>query len=872
MKTNSIRNAFLNFFQRNGHEIMKSSPLIPHHDPSLMFTNSGMVQFKNWFTGFEHSRFSRVTTAQKCLRAGGKHNDLENVGYTARHHTFFEMLGNFSFGDYFKEQAIYYAWQLITREFSINPDKLYITVYSEDDEAYNIWHKITGFDSNKILRIATSDNFWSMGETGPCGPCSEIFFDHGAKYQGGLPGTAEQDGDRYTEIWNLVFMQYEQLADKTKIKLPRPSIDTGMGIERIAAVLQGVNDNFLIDSFQHVIQASQEISGNINDLVSHKVIADHLRSSVFLIADGVIPSNEGRGYVLRRIMRRAMRHVHHLGYNKAMLHQLAPILIEEMGTAYSETVQAKQTILSVLKLEEERFSETLDKGIKILKQNINDMGSDKIMSGQVAFKLYDTYGFPLDLTKDILRSHRLEICEKEFEVAMNQQKAIARASWVGSGEHSEDKIWFDLYERHGATEFLGYETDETEAIIISILVQGKEVDKLEIGQEGIIILNHTPFYGESGGQVGDIGKIIIFANHLEKEENFIEDFLEIIDTQVHHKIFAHYAKASVIKITVGDKVKARIDKKYRQQVRSHHSATHLLHYALRKHLGDHVTQKGSLVSHDKLRFDFVHNKGLTFDEIKEIEKTIQTMIMQNDYTDTRLMEYTNAIKEGAMALFGEKYSDDVRVISIGASIELCGGTHVKRTGDIGIFKILSEEAIASGVRRIEAITGLTALEYFQNSQMQIDQIAGLIKCNKNDLKERIQKILIDKKNLDKKLEDIKIDTFLQKIENKKVENISINYIILQNLDNQLLKKLMDKMKIDNSDIQIIINEIDNKIMLMIGVNKSCQNANANTLLAMMTKKFGGKGGGNKELSQAGGISCNGLDLINHICQAISKQV
>ena len=911
MKINQIRQAFLSFFSKHDHEVMMSSSLIPHHDPSLMFTNSGMVQFKNWFTGVEHPRFSRATTAQKCIRAGGKHNDLENVGYTARHHTFFEMLGNFSFGDYFKEEAIYYAWQLITSEFAIPPSHLYITVYSEDDEAYNIWHKLTGFGPDKILRITTSDNFWSMGDTGPCGPCSEIFFDHGPKFAGGLPGTPEQDGDRYVEIWNLVFMQYEQLADKTRIDLPRPSIDTGMGIERIAALLQGVNDNFLTDTFQQIIRASQQLSGNGRDLTSHKVIADHLRSSSFLIADGIIPSNEGRGYVLRRIMRRAMRHINQLGCRQSLLHQLAPILIEEMGLAYPELKRAAQTIISVLKLEEERFGETLDRGIKILKQSIDDISGDKlntkggenILKGEVAFKLYDTYGFPLDLTKDILRSHNIILDEIGFETAMEEQKTRARAAWVGSGEHLEAKIWFDLHEKYGSTEFLGYDADTVEAIVIAIITDGKESQKLDSGQDGIVVLNHTPFYGESGGQVGDTGRLIPICTHGMGGDQKLNEAMDsktewhneikVFDTKIHgHRVFAHYVKIIITapSLKVGDKVKAEVDINRRNRIRANHSATHLLHRALRIHLGEHVIQKGSLVNAEKLRFDFVHNQSLTQEQIGEIERTANQMIIDNNSSVTRLMAYDDALKEGAMALFGEKYSDDVRVIRLGYSLELCGGTHVKSTGDIGMLKIVSEEAIAAGVRRIEAITGVAALDYCQEYVQQIRRIANTMKCGRNEVEERVSNLIHDRRTMEKELQEIKISNYAKQaqvqkirkqleIDDKKiragqigVDNLNsisydgeVRYLMLQDLDNGSMKQLMDTMRATgDSNYIVLINQVNNQLMLMISMTDGTIHPGANMLLQLATRKFGGKGGGNAELAQAGGINAKPEDMMQFL--------
>ena len=699
----NIRNSFLKYFSNKEHQIVESSNLVPNNDPTLMFTNSGMVQFKNVFTGLEKRDYKRATTSQKCVRAGGKHNDLENVGYTPRHHTFFEMLGNFSFGDYFKEEAITLAWDLLTKEFNLPKDRLCVTVYSQDNETFNLWKKIANLKEDKIIRISTSDNFWSMGDTGPCGPCSEIFYDHGEKLKGGLPGTKNQDGDRFTEIWNLVFMQYEQISKDKRVNLPKPSVDTGMGLERMSAVLQGTHDNYNIDHFKKIMNASSEITKSlINEktIASHRVIADHLRASSFLIAEGILPSNEGRGYVLRRIMRRGMRHAHALGSKSPIFFKLFNVLLSEMENSYPELKTGKDLIVETLKNEEEKFSLLLERGIKILNENLEKV-QNNILPGTVAFKLYDTYGFPFDLTADILRSKNIQVEKNSFEKEMEKSKKLARANWKGSGDKSVEEKWLKIREEINSTEFLGYEFNKAEGVVLKISKQNKFVDNVKSGEEIEIITNQTPFYAESGGQVGDQGVI--------KTSNCK---INILDTQKKMgDIYVHIGKVEKGKIRVGENVHLEINVKKRNDARAYHSATHLLHEALRRILGKHVTQKGSLVSSEKLRFDFSHNKAIEKEEINKIEKIVNEIISSSSDVKTRIMTPKEAVDKGALALFGEKYGDEVRVLSMGKenthyfSTELCGGTHVKNTSDIGHFKIINQTSIASGVRRIEALRG-----------------------------------------------------------------------------------------------------------------------------------------------------------------------
>ncbi|MGB7412134.1 MAG: alanine--tRNA ligase, partial [Sphingopyxis granuli] len=725
--TNDIRRSFLDYFAGEGHHIEPSAPLVPFNDPTLMFVNAGMVPFKNVFTGLEKKPYSTAASSQKCVRAGGKHNDLDNVGYTARHHTFFEMLGNFSFGDYFKEQAIHHAWTLVHKTWGLPADKLTATVYHTDDEAFDLWRKISGLPEERIIRIPTSDNFWSMGDTGPCGPCSEIFYDHGDHIWGGPPGSAEEDGDRFIEIWNLVFMQYEQLPGGERVDLPRPSIDTGMGLERLAAVLQGVHDNYDIDTFRALIAASVDLTGVPAEgatQASHRVIADHLRASSFLIADGVLPSNEGRGYVLRRIMRRAMRHAHLLGAKDPLMHRLLPALTTEMGAAYPELIRAQALISETLEREEIKFRQTLDKGLRLLDEATVGMAKGATLPGDVAFKLYDTYGFPYDLTEDALRAEGIAVDRAGFDAAMAQQKAAARAAWKGSGEKASDEIWFDLAEANGGTEFTGYTSTEGEGEVIALVRDGVPVEEAKAGDTVVVLTNQTPFYGESGGQMGDAGTI----DTLGGAKATVRDTSKPLG-----RLHAHQATLEVGSLKVGDTVRLSVDAARRDRIRANHSATHLLHAALRNRLGAHVTQKGSLVAEDRFRFDFSHPKALTAEEIADVEAQVNAHIRANEPVSTRLMTPDDAIAAGAMALFGEKYGDEVRVLSMGKaddrsySVELCGGTHVRALGDIALFKIVSESAVSSGVRRIEALTGEAARQWLIGRDEALKAAAAALK-------------------------------------------------------------------------------------------------------------------------------------------------
>jgi alanyl-tRNA synthetase len=756
---NDIRTAFLDFFKSKGHQIMASSPLVPQNDPTLMFTNAGMVQFKNIFTGAQTPpEPPRTVTSQKCVRAGGKHNDLDNVGYTARHHTFFEMLGNFSFGDYFKEEAISHAWELLTKDFGIDAAKLIVTVYHTDDEARGLWRKIAGLSDDRIISIPTSDNFWSMGDTGPCGPCSEIFYDHGEHIWGGVPSSAEEDGDRWIEIWNLVFMQFERHADGSQTSLPKPSIDTGMGLERVSAVLQGVHDNYDIDLFRTLIAASESLTGvkaEGDKRASHRVIADHIRASSFLIADGVTPSNEGRGYVLRRIMRRAMRHAHMLGATEPLLHRLAPVLIQEMGGAYSELRRAEAFITSTLEQEEVRFRRTLGRGLSLLEEESSGLSQGQELPGQAAFQLYDTYGFPVDLTQDVLRARGIGVDMTGFNAAMEEQKALARAAWSGSGAAGTDAVWLSFKDQHGGSEFLGYGQDEASGQVLAIVVDGAELGELSAGQSGELVFNQTPFYAESGGQAGDKG-VIQFDSGAVFE---VDDTLKRAGA-----IHGHKGRLIQGQIKVADTASLTIDLDRRTAIRANHSATHLLHAALQNVLGPHVTQKGSLVEAERLRFDFAHGSGLSRSEIDAIEAQVNAVIRQNTKATTRLMTPEEAIEEGAMALFGEKYGDEVRVLAMGRkldqtpksySVELCGGTHVSRTGDIGSFVIVSEGAVAAGVRRIEAATGQAALDHLKGEAAIARAAAEPLKAQLPDLPARIEAMIGERKRLEKELTDAK---------------------------------------------------------------------------------------------------------------------
>ncbi|MGE0653602.1 MAG: alanine--tRNA ligase, partial [Alphaproteobacteria bacterium] len=753
--TGDTRTAFLDYFGRNDHEIVASSPLVPHNDPTLLFTNAGMVQFKNVFTGAEKRDYARAATSQKCVRAGGKHNDLENVGYTARHHTFFEMLGNFSFGDYFKERAIELAWNFLTREAGLPKDRLMVTVYHTDDAAHGYWKKIAGLSDERIIRIPTSDNFWSMGETGPCGPCSEIFYDHGSSVSGGPPGSADADGDRFVEIWNLVFMQYEQVDAETRRDLPKPSIDTGMGLERIAAVLQGKHDNYDIDLMRHLIEASAETTGTPPDgehAVSHRVIADHLRSVSFLIADGVMPSNEGRGYVLRRILRRAVRHAHIMGREEPLLYSLVPALIAEMGGAYPELVRARALITETLRMEETRFRATLARGLRLLAEETGKLSEGAALPGEVAFRLYDTYGFPLDLTQDALRAEGRTVDTEGFNTAMARQRAEARKAWAGSGEAATEQVWFELRERTGATEFLGYETEAAEGRVVGLVVDGKEVPSITAGTEAAVITNQTPFYGESGGQTGDRGQ---FFTKDGAEFSVTDTAKRLGDIHVHLGMLARGA------LRLGDVVDMRVDGERRARLRANHSATHLLHAALRNRLGEHVTQKGSHVAPDRLRFDISHPKALTSEELRQVESDVNAQVRANTEITTRLMTPDEAVAAGAMALFGEKYGDEVRVVAMGTSgstnfsTELCGGTHVRRTGDIGAFRIVSEGALAASVRRIEAVTGAGADAHDSTNTEILAAVAGTVRAAPAELPERIQRLLEERKVLEREITELR---------------------------------------------------------------------------------------------------------------------
>ncbi|CAG7590184.1 MAG: alanine--tRNA ligase [Candidatus Midichloria sp.] len=841
MELNQIRTSFLDFFKGLNHRIVPSSSLIPHNDPSLLFTNAGMVQFKNYFTGIEVPAFTRAATSQKCIRAGGKHNDLENVGYTARHHTFFEMLGNFSFlGDYFKEFAIESAWQYLTEVLSIDRNRLYITVYNEDDKAYNIWQKLTGFSSSKIIKIATNDNFWSMGDVGPCGPCSEIFFDHGDKYQGGLPGTPDEGGDRYIEIWNLVFMQYEQLSDGKRIALPKPAIDTGIGIERVTAVMQGVNDNYDTDLFLNLRRASRELSKNEGQIASHKVIADHLRSSCFLIADGVMPSNEGRGYVLRRIMRRAMRHIHMLGGKDLMLHKLVPILVSEMSEAYPELKRAESVIKSVLESEEERFGETLDRGLKILASASEHLKAGEQLSGEVAFNLYDTYGFPLDLTKDILRGRNISVNEAGFEEAMEDQKKRAKAAWAGSGEQAEEKIWHQIYYDYGATQFLGYETHEAKAKVLAIIVGNTKVEEVEQG-EAIVVTDKTPFYAESGGQVGDVG---------------LAGKNTVLDVKKYSQgIFGHHIEI-VSKIRVGEEIFLSVDNNNRNKIRANHSATHLLHKVLRDILGGHITQKGSIVNAEKLRFDFSHNRQLSSEELILVEEKVNQMIVENRLAIVDLSTPKDAIEKGAMALFGEKYGDEVRVVSLGSSVELCSGTHVRRTGDIGYFKIVSEESVAAGIRRIEAMTGMAAVAFSNTKQQVLKSLTASLKCAEVEIINKVHSLQAEIKSFSKDLSHYKGEYLASDVVIKNGNSYNFVYKIFSHIDNDSLKTVLDIVKKKNPHSLIcLVNELNNQATIIISVSgNALEKLKSNDIAKFFTERAGGRGGGNINLAQLGG--CN----------------
>ena len=872
-----IRKKFLDYFARNDHQKVDSSNIVPNNDPTLMFTNSGMVQFKNIFTGIEKKPFKTATTSQKCIRAGGKHNDLENVGYTPRHHTFFEMLGNFSFGDYFKEKAIYYAWELLTKDFGIPKDKLSATVYSEDEEAFKLWKKVAGLPENRIVKISTSDNFWSMGETGPCGPCSEIFYDHGDKLKGGPPGSSNQDGDRFIEIWNLVFMQYEQKSKEKRVNLPKPSVDTGMGLERIAAVLQGTHDNYSIDHFKKLISASSEITKTkIDDktIASHRVIADHLRASSFLIAEGVLPSNEGRGYVLRRIMRRGMRHAHTLGSKNPIFYKLFDVLLNEMSQSYPELKRGKDLIHETLKNEEEKFSSLLDRGMKILNQNLEKV-KNQTLPGEIAFKLYDTYGFPLDLTADILKNKNIKIDTSAFDKEMEKSKEIARASWKGSGDKSVEEKWFKVREELNPTEFLGYEFDKAEGVILKISKENKFVDSAKKGDEVEVITNQTPFYGESGGQVGDQG--IIYSP---------ESKINISDTQKKMgDLYVHSGKVEKGSIKIGQSVNLEIDMEKRNNSRANHSATHLLHESLRRTLGKHVTQKGSLVSPDRLRFDFSHNKPIEKEEMKKINKVVNEIVQGSSDVQTRIMTPKEAVNMGALALFGEKYGEEVRVVFMGRenngffSTELCGGTHVKNTKEVGNFKVISQSSIASGIRRVEALRDKQLQDYESSlkkdkslkektTKEQVDAIKKELSVYKikPEYKEELE-LSENLKNLSKQLNKVKIQNVIKDknknvIKDKKIGSFTLRQQVLTDFPPKELRSIIDQGKKDiKQGIVVGISTFEGKVGVAVGVTNELKNKyDAVILVKIASEVLGGKGGGGrKDFAQAGGSNKNNIE-------------
>ena len=872
---NEIRTTFLEYFKKNDHKIVESSNLVPNNDPTLMFANSGMVQFKNVFTGLEKRDYKRATTSQKCVRAGGKHNDLENVGYTPRHHTFFEMLGNFSFGDYFKERAIELAWNLITKDFGLDKNRLYFTVFHEDEEALNLWKKITGFSEDKIIKIPTSDNFWSMGETGPCGPCSEIFYDHGEHLKGGLPGTKDQDGDRYIEIWNLVFMQFEQVSKDKRIDLPKPSVDTGMGLERIAALLQGTHDNYKTDHFKKLISSISDaikVKQNENNISSFRVIADHLRASSFLLAEGVLPSNEGRGYVLRRIMRRGMRHSHLLGSKEPVFYKIFETLKNEMEGNYPELKRSDSLIKETLRMEEEKFLVLLDRGIKILNDEISKI--KKVLPGEVAFKLYDTYGFPLDLTEDILKNKSLNVDHKKFEKIMKKSKELAKKNWKGSGDSSEEEIWFSIKDKIGPTEFLGYESNQSEGVILNIIKGNKEVNSLSNNEDGIIITNQTPFYGESGGQLGDTGTIV--------SGNSI---FEVNDTQKKlGDLFVHYGCLKTGEMKTSDVVEMKIDVERRENLKAYHSATHLLHESLRRTLGKHVMQKGSLVAPDRLRFDFSHMKPISNEELETIDKLVNEYVKNNTEVTTRIMTPKAAIEKGALAFFGEKYGEEVRVVSMGAeketyfSTELCGGTHVKKTGEIGKFKTISQSSIAAGIRRVEALRDKQLNEYL-NKKEKINDLN--IKKNEEIIKDLSKKIinLDGKPNLDtedqqtlikdltKHYEQLLVKSTLSDkskniIEDQNINNIMVRFQKVIDLPSKDLRKLVDNGKKELGEgIVVVFATKDEKIGLGVGVTKNLLNKyNAVNIVKIGSEIVGGKGGGGRaDFAQAGGTEISKID-------------
>ena len=878
---NDIRSTFLDFYARQGHKVLPSSPLVPRNDPTLMFVNSGMVQFKNLFTGVETQDYTRAATAQKCVRAGGKHNDLDNVGYTARHHTFFEMMGNFSFGDYFKQEAIVYAWEMLTKELCIPKEKLIVTVYHDDHEAAEIWKKVAGFSDDKIIRIETDDNFWMMGPTGPCGPSSEIFYDHGEHIWGGPPGSADEDGDRFVEIWNLVFMQFEQFEDGNRAPLLSQSIDTGMGIERVAALLQGTNDNYSTDLIRSLIEASANATSSDPDgpdKTHHRVIADHLRSTSFLIADGVLPSKDGRGYVLRRIMRRAMRHAHLIGAEDPLLHRLVPSLVQQMGAAYPELVQAQAMIEETLLQEETRFRTTLDRGLKLLEDEISQLRPGGSLPGKTAFKLYDTFGFPLDLTQDALRDEKMTVDTEGFDVAMSEQKAKARAAWSGSGEIADDSMWFDLLDTHGATEFLGYDAEKSEGQLLALVEATKELKTVSVGTTVQLIFNQTPFYAESGGQVGDTGQIKTDTGTLK-----------IMDTRKSAELIIHMGTVLEGSVSVGQFAQLAVDQTRRSQIRANHSATHLLHEALRRSLGEHVAQRGSLNDHDRLRFDFSHGQALTPKQLEEVQAEVNKYIRQNSHVETRIMTPDDARAIGAQALFGEKYGDEVRVISMGYlerskkgttsntySLELCGGTHVRQTGDIGCFILLGDAASSAGVRRIEAVTGSTANTYIQSQQSIISEAANILKVQNSDLTVRAKQLVDERKALKNEVTDLRRNLAMSGgagAQTSKPISVAGRLFlaeVLQGVTGRDLPTLIDNKKAElKSGAVLLIAESDGKIAVAAGVTEDLTGIlSAVDIVTIAVSELGGKGGGGRaDMAQGGAKSAkNAAQAINAVKQ------
>ena len=859
--TNDIRRSFLEHFEKNGHARVQSAPLVPHNDPTLMFVNAGMVPFKNVFTGLESRPYTQATSSQKCVRAGGKHNDLDNVGYTARHHTFFEMLGNFSFGDYFKDRAIELAWTLLTKEWGLSPDRLTATVYHTDNEAFDLWKRISGLPESRIIRIPTKDNFWAMGDDGPCGPCSEIFYDHGDHIPGGPPGSPDEDGDRFVEIWNLVFMQYEQAAGEIVSELPKKSIDTGMGLERIAAVLQGTHDNYETDTFKALIEASESLTGNsaADTSASHRIIADHLRASGFLIADGVLPANEGRGYVLRRIMRRAMRHAYLLGASEPLMYRLVPALVAEMGAAYPELLRAQPLIEATLQQEEARFRQTLSTGLKLLDEATAIVGEGGTLPGEVAFKLYDTYGFPLDLTEQALIEKGLKVDQAGFDAAMAEQKTKARAAWKGSGAKANEEVWFDLVEEYGATEFTGYSGDEGEGVVLAIVRDGHRVESAEVGHTVDVLLNQTPFYGESGGQTGDTGKLTT----LKGFDGEVEDTSKPLG-----KLHVLRTKVAAGELSVGETVHQKVDSDRRNRIRANHSATHLLHAALRHRLGTHVSQKGSLVAPDYFRFDFSHPKAMTRDEIEAVEADVNAQIRGNEPVTTRLMTPDEAIEAGAMALFGEKYGDEVRVLSMGRSaeadysVELCGGTHVRALGDIQLLKIISESAVSSGVRRIEALTGEAARKWLSDREAKLREAAATLKAAPDEVPARIAALVEERRKLERELAEARKQLAMgggsAKAAGPEPEQVNGHKFIgqvVEGFDPKGLRAAVDDMKKRlGSGVGVLVAVNEGRASVAVGVTDDlASQVNAVDLVKAAVATLGGQGGGGRpDMAQGGG--------------------